>query len=93
MESTTESTTVELKYPIRADGTEVRSLRLRRPKVRDQLAAAAFNKNATDEEKEVRMFANLCEMTLENIEDLDIEDYRKLTKAYRDFFQQEESQQ
>ena len=79
-------TTVELKYPIKVDGTEVRSLSMRRPKVRDQLAAAKIGKDKTDEEKEVRMFADLCEVTPENVGDLDVEDYRQLVEAYKGFF-------
>ena len=75
---------VELKYPIQIDGTEVRALYMRRPKVRDQLSAAKLGK--TDEEKEIRLFANLCEVTPENIEDLDLSDYKQLGEVYKGFF-------
>jgi hypothetical protein len=80
-----DKTTIELKYPIKIDGTEVRSLQIRRPKVRDQLVNAKLGK--TDEEKEVRLLANLCEVAPENIEDLDLGDYKRLADAYVGFFE------
>lgn len=79
-----DKTTIELKYPITLDGTEVCALYMRRPKVRDQIVSAKAGK--TEEEKEIRLFANLCEVTPENIEDLDLADYKQLANAYIDFF-------
>ncbi|SMG64174.1 conserved hypothetical protein [methanotrophic bacterial endosymbiont of Bathymodiolus sp.] len=38
-----------------------------------------------DAEKEIQLFANLCELTPENLLDLDMADYSKLQKAYQDF--------
>jgi hypothetical protein len=38
-----------------------------------------------DAEKEIQLFANLCELTPENLLDLDMADYSKLQKAYHDF--------
>jgi hypothetical protein len=77
-------TTIELKYPITIDGTEVRALYMRRPKVRDQILSSKTGK--TEEEQEVRLFANLCEVAPENIEDLDLADYKQLADAYTRFF-------
>lgn len=76
-------TVVELKYPVTSDGTELKCLHIRRPKVRDSLAAAKLG--GTDEEKEIRYLANLCEIATDVIESLDISDFRKLQEAYRDF--------
>ncbi len=75
---------VELSYPVKMDGTELRVLQLRRPKVRDLIVAAKLG--GSDEDKEVRVFANLCEVTPETIEELDISDYKKLQDAYQSFF-------
>lgn len=75
---------IELSHPVVSDGTELRVLNLRRPKVRDVLLAAKIG--GTDEEKEVRMFANLCEVASETIEELDIADYKELQESYKSFF-------
>ena len=75
--------TIKLAHPIEADGGTVSALQLRRPVVRDMLAA---DKAAGAEaEKEVRMFANLCEVTPGVIEALDLTDYMALQEAYRGF--------
>ena len=44
---------------------------------------------AVDEEKEIRLFANLCEVQPSIIEELDESDYATLQKAYMDFFKSE----
>ena len=75
--------TVKLTHPIEADGGTVSALQLRRPVVRDMLAA---DKAAGSEaEKEVRMFACLCEVTPGVIEALDLTDYMALQETYRGF--------
>lgn len=79
----TGKTTIELDYPIQVDGTEVRSLQMRRPKVRDQLTVMKQGK--TEEEREIHLFANLCEISIETIEELDMKDYGKIQEAYKDF--------
>jgi len=77
------STSIELKYPISVDGVNVKLLKLRRPKVRDMLGVEAAK--VSDAEKEINLFANLCEVTPEALMDLDMADYAKLQKAYQDF--------
>ena len=74
---------IELTHPIDIDGTKVSVLQLRRPKVRDMLSVEKSVDN--DAEKEIRLFVNLCELTPENLLDLDMADYSKLQKAYQDF--------
>ncbi|WP_027853038.1 phage tail assembly protein [Marinobacterium litorale] len=74
---------VELQHPISVDGAQVKILRLRRPKVRDMLGVEQGARN--DAEKEIQLFANLCEVTSEQLLDLDMADYAKLQKAYQDF--------
>lgn len=74
---------IELTHPINLDGTKVSLLQLRRPKVRDMLSVEKSVDN--DAEKEIQLFANLCELTPENLHDLDMVDYAKLQKAYQDF--------
>ncbi len=76
-------TTIDLAHAVSVDGVEVRQLSLRRPKVRDMLTADKAG--GTDAEKEIRTFANLCEVGPQVIEELDLADYRALQKAYECF--------
>ena len=80
--------TIELKYPIDSSGESVDKLTMRRSKVKDRLIVAKM-KNSSDEEKEIRLFANLCEVTPNIIEELDESDYANLQKAYMYFFKSE----
>ena len=79
---------IKLNYPIKSDGTNIADLNMRRSKVKDRLVVAKM-KSASDEEKEIRLFANLCEVQPSIIEDLDESDYATLQKAYMDFFKSE----
>ena len=76
---------IKLNYPIESDGANITDLNMRRSKVKDRLIVAKM-KNSSDEEKEIRLFANLCEVTPNIIEELDESDYANLQKAYMDFF-------
>ena len=78
---------IKLLHPVISDGTELRVLNLRRPKVRDVILAAKIG--GTDEEKEIRVLANLCEVAPDAIEDLDIVDYKELQESYRAFFEKD----
>ena len=57
---------------------------MRRPKVRDDKAARRGG--ASPEDRELRLFSNLCEVPPEVIEELDLADYARLQEAFRDFF-------
>ena len=80
--------TVNLNFSFTLDAEEYSSLSMRRSKVKDRLAIANM-KNMTDEEKEVRFFANLCNVAPNVIEELDESDYKQLSEAYMAFFTQE----
>ncbi len=75
--------TVKLKHPVTIGGEEILELNLRRPRVRDQLAAEKGGAN--NAEKEVRLFANLCEVAPTVIEELDLADYRAIQEVYSGF--------
>ncbi len=75
--------TITLKYPITVNNTAVSELTLRRPTVRDMLAADKMQ--GSDAEKEIRMFCNLCEVEPSVIETLDLADYNQLQQAYQGF--------
>ena len=79
---------IKLNYPIESDSTNITDLNMRRSKVKDRLIVAKM-KNSSDEEKEIRLFANLCEVAPNIIEELDESDYANLQKAYMDFFKSE----
>lgn len=76
--------TIKLKYPIKVDDIEYTELTIRRSKIKDRLAVSSMK--ASDEYKEVRLFANLCEVSPQVIEELDEEDYIAVQKVYLGFF-------
>lgn len=81
--------TIKLQYAVDSAGESIDELTIRRSKVKDRLLVAKL-KNSSDEEKEIRLFANLCEVTPNVIEELDEADYAKLQNAYLNFFKSEE---
>lgn len=74
---------INLKQAVTLGGEEYTHLTLRRPKVRDMLGVD--KQGGTDAEKEVRIFANLCEVSPSVIEELDLADYQALQGAYQAF--------
>lgn len=80
---TSPKVTIELSYPIKIDGTETSVLQLRRPKVADTFLAQKNIKS--DAEKEIELFANLCEVAPADIQQLDMMDYAKLQAQYANF--------
>ena len=79
---------IELKYPVEVTGQSYDKLSMRRSKIKDRLVVAKM-KTASDEEKEIRLFANLCEVEPKVIEELDEADYSSLQKVYLGFFNSE----
>ncbi|MFK4765482.1 phage tail assembly protein [Desulfobaculum sp. SPO524] len=73
---------ITLEYPVEYKGQKLETLNMRRPKVRDQIAVQSAG---TDVEQELRLFANLCEVSPEVLEGMDLKDYTKLQEVYRDF--------
>ena len=84
------SQTVTLEHTFEHQGTTYSSLTMRRPKVRDEKAARKAAKE--DAERELRLFANLCEVAPEVIEELDLADYRALQEAFTGFFPEDDDQ-
>lgn len=74
---------IQLKFPVECNGEEILELELRRPKVRDQLAAT--KRKGSDEEKEINLLADLCDVSPEVIADLDLADYAQLGEVYQGF--------
>jgi hypothetical protein len=76
-------TTITLKYPFTFDGTEYATLEMRRCKVKDRRLAA---QKKTDEEKEITLISNLCDVPPAVIDELDSADYEQLQGVLRGFF-------
>ena len=79
---------IALKYPVEITGQSYDKLTMRRSKIKDRLLVAKM-KTTSDEEKEIRLFANLCEVEPKVIEELDEADYSNLQKVYLGFFNSE----
>ena len=75
--------TIALQAPIHLDGIRLNTLTLRRPKVRDMLAIEHLS--GSDVEKEIQLFANLCEVSPDCLHELDMADYTQLQQHYQTF--------
>ncbi len=59
-----------------------KKITMRKPKVRDMRIVA----NEENEiEKEIKLISNLTNLTIEELDDMDLEDYRKLQEALMGF--------
>ena len=76
--------TIKLQDPITVENITYDELKIRRPKVRDRLAVERMKK--TDAEKEIAMIANLAEVDIRVIEELDLADYGTIQQSFSDFF-------
>jgi hypothetical protein len=74
---------ITLHYPINIGGEKVEVIKMRRMKVRDQTKQQ--KNGGTDAEKEVGMFVDLCELTPDQIEELDMKDYEQLKECISSF--------
>lgn len=74
---------LKLSEPIEIEGKKVETLNMRRPKVKDALAADLPGKS--DLEKEIIQFSNLCEVPPDALEELPLKDYTALQKIYSGF--------
>lgn len=75
---------LKLEYPINYNGQTINELNVRRSKIKDRLAISFMK--CSDEEKEVRLFANLAEVTPDVIKELDESDYKEFQNLYLSFF-------
>lgn len=81
--------TIKLDYPIKHDDKTISEVEVRRPNVRDhiwldhQSAAAKRSGKTLDEvEKDAELYARLCDLSVEAIGKLDMQDWGKLRKFY-----------
>ena len=74
---------ITLDFPIKIAGNEVKLLTLRRPKVADKKAVQTSKKS--EAEAEMDLFANLLQITPDELQQLDLADYGKIAEAYVSF--------
>lgn len=73
---------VPLAYPVMFDGKTVDSLTMRRPTVKDMLAVESLG---SEQQRELHLFASLCEVNPECLELLDLADYGQLQEVFSGF--------
>ena len=76
------SKTVPLEYPVTHDGTTYTELVMRRPTKRDDMDARRAESD--DADREGRMFANLCEIAPDVVDELDLADYLAMQDAFNE---------
>ncbi len=72
--------TLKLKYPIETIEPNVIELTMRRPKVKDHIAAG--NMKGSELEQENLLMSTLCDTSLKVIQELDMIDYDALVGIY-----------
>jgi hypothetical protein len=78
---------IELKHPVKlATGQQIAKITLRRPKVRDLKQAQRVSDKA--EEQELALIAQLAGLTPEDIEELDLSDYKAIAESFRGMLDQ-----
>ncbi|NJB67204.1 hypothetical protein GGQ74_000844 [Desulfobaculum xiamenense] len=75
--------TITLDYPVEHKGQTYAELHMRRPRVGDMVLGD--KRGGTDLEKELILFATLCEVPPAVLEGLDMKDYRKVQERYTGF--------
>lgn len=74
---------IKLDEPIKIDGVLVHEFSLRKPKVRDMMIAE--KSNVSESEREVNLVANLADVSVDVIQELDLRDYMKIQNWLKDF--------
>jgi len=74
---------ITLPRPVQLSGVEQTTLRMREPTVEDQIVASELR--GSDAHKEVTMFANLCEISPDDIRRMPMKAWRRLQEAYQGF--------
>lgn len=74
---------VTLSRPLNIGGTNMAALTMREPTVGDQLISEASGDSSA--QREIALYANLMEVTPDDIKRLPLKDYRRLQIAFSDF--------
>lgn len=74
---------LKLAYPFTAaNGQRIAKLEIRRPKVKDIKAAQRISANAADQD--IYLFARMCGITQEDMEELDMADFARVQQTFSD---------
>ncbi|OJA60454.1 hypothetical protein BGV69_05860 [Burkholderia ubonensis] len=74
---------ITLSRPLKVGDAKVSVVRMREPEVRDNLA---YDKaRGSESEKELTVFANLLELSPEQVGRMPLRDYRRVSAAYTGF--------
>ena len=74
---------ITLSRPFKTDAGELKTLTMREPTVADSIAADEAKGSAL--QKEVRYFANLCQLSPDDIQRLPFKDYQRMQAAFEVF--------
>jgi hypothetical protein len=74
---------IVLAHPVSNNGTLLKEISLRRPKVRDRLVVDRMT--TSDAEKEIILISNLAEIPREVLEEVDLADYANIQKVLQNF--------
>ncbi len=81
--------TLRLQYPVTVEGREVSEVTITRPKVKDLKAMDAALDGIKDKlDQGINMVSVLTGLSLDTVEDLDAEDFTKLSEEVAGFFPQ-----
>lgn len=83
LEEKDDGTHIKLAKAIDIDGVAIATLVMREPTVDDQLSAT--KSKGDDAEREITLFANLCEVSPAEIRKLSLRDYKRVQRAFVDF--------
>ena len=75
-------TSITLEFPVTIAEAKVSVLSMRRANVGDVLKA---NRTKDEIEREINLFADLCELSPDAIRSLDLKDYNQLQEVFRSF--------
>ena len=79
------SRSIPLRHPVTQGGAVYAELKMRRPKKRDDMAVRRAESDP--KEQECRLFANLCEVAPDVIDELSLADYLRVQKVFRAMIQ------
>lgn len=77
------SMSITLSRALEVNGAKLSTLTMREPLVRDHVAARKSKGDAEDQE--IALFANLCEVAQDDIQNLPAKDYARLQAVYLGF--------
>jgi hypothetical protein len=77
------SADITLSRPAELNNMKQSVVRMREPTVRDQEAVSEMS--GTDASREIHAFANLCDLSPEDLRQMPLRDFMRLQTAYRGF--------